>query len=86
MHATGGYSLVRAHTPPVVDRRYLELVGRSRVIQVLTAGRKNQPVIEDQGHGVFTRKLLDGLAGHADENQDGLITLAELAAWIKTAS
>ncbi|MBI2372119.1 MAG: SUMF1/EgtB/PvdO family nonheme iron enzyme [Deltaproteobacteria bacterium] len=78
----GGYSLVRAQAPPVVDRRYLELVGQSRAIQVLTAGRKDQPVIEEQGHGVFTRKLLDGLAGHADGNGDGLVTVSELAAWM----
>lgn len=78
----GGLSLLRAQAPSVVDRRYLELVGRSRVMQVLTAGRRDEPVIEDRGHGVFTRALLDGLEGHADENRDGLITLSELGAWM----
>lgn len=78
----GGFSLLRAQAPPVTDRRYLELVGRSRVMQVLTAGRKDEPVIEERGHGVFTRKLIDGLEGHADENRDGLITLSELGAWM----
>ena len=78
----GGYSLVRAQTSPMLDRRYLELLAQSRVIQVLTAGRKNQPVLEEQGHGVFTRKLLDGLLGHADSNRDGIITGTELAAWM----
>jgi branched-chain amino acid transport system substrate-binding protein len=78
----GGFSLVRSQAPALIDSRYLELVGRSRVIQVLTAGRKDQPVIEEQGHGVFTRKFLEGLVGHADENRDGLITFAELGAWL----
>lgn len=78
----GGYSLVRSQAPPIADRRYLDLVLRSRAIQVLTAGRRDQPVIEEQGHGVFTRTLLNGLAGHADENGDGLITAAELGAWM----
>jgi formylglycine-generating enzyme required for sulfatase activity len=78
----GGYSLVRAQAPPVVDARYLELLTRSRGLQVLTAGKKDQPVIEDLGHGVFTRKLLDGLTGHADTNGDGLITGSELGAWM----
>ena len=55
---------------------------QSRVIQVLTAGRKNQPMLEEQGHGVFTRKFLDGLLGHADSNRDGIITGTELAAWM----
>lgn len=78
----GGYSLVRAQAPPSADQRYLELVLKSRTIQVLTAGRRDQPVIEDQGHGVFTRALLRGLEGHADGNGDGLITATELAAWM----
>jgi formylglycine-generating enzyme len=78
----GGYSLVRAQAPPVLDRRYLELLAQSRVIQVITAGRKNQPVLEEQGHGGFTRKLLDGLLGHADSNRDSVITGTELAAWM----
>src|SRR5262249_10857473 len=55
---------------------------QSRVMQVLTAGQKNEPVLEEDGHGVFTRKLLDGLRGFADVNGDGLITGPELAAWM----
>jgi hypothetical protein len=78
----GGYSLVRAVTPPALDRRYLELIAQSRVIQVMTAGKRDQPVVEELGHGVFTRKLLEGLAGHADENRDGMVTVGELAAWM----
>jgi formylglycine-generating enzyme required for sulfatase activity len=78
----GGYSLIRSQAPSAVDRQYLELITKSRAVQVMTAGKKDQPVIEDQGHGVFTRKLLDGLAGHADTNRDGLITLSELGAWL----
>jgi hypothetical protein len=78
----GGYSLMRATAPPALDRRYLELIAQSRVIQVMTAGKRDQPVVEELGHGVFTRKLLDGLAGHADENRDGIVTVGELAAWM----
>ena len=78
----GGYSLVRAQAPTVFDQRYLDLLAKTRGVQVLTAGKKGQPVVEEQGHGVFTQKLLEGLAGLADTNRDGLITLAELAAWL----
>lgn len=78
----GGYSLVRSPSPPALDRRYLELIGKSRVIHVMTAGKKDEAVVEDRGHGVFTRTLLDGLAGHADENRDGLVTVSELGAWM----
>ena len=73
---------MRATAPPALDRRYLELIAQSRVIQVMTAGKRDQPVVEELGHGVFTRKLLDGLAGHADENRDGIVTVGELAAWM----
>ena len=52
------------------------------MIQVLTAGTKNQVVAEERNHGVFTRKLLEGLQGHADGNSDGIITFGELAAWM----
>jgi hypothetical protein len=78
----GGYSLVRAQAPPVVAPGYLELLARSRVIQVLTAGTKNQLVTEERDHGVFTRKLLEGLQGYADTNGDSIITGQELAAWM----
>lgn len=77
-----GFSLVRAQPPTTVDQRYLDLITRSRAIQILTAGRRDQPVIEDQGHGVFTRTLLAGLAGHADQDGDALVTAAELGAWM----
>jgi hypothetical protein len=77
-----GYSLVRAVTAPTPTERYLQLVTQSRAIQVMTAGRRDQPVIEDGGHGVFTRALLRGLEGHADLNGDGLVMASELGAWM----
>ena len=52
------------------------------VVQVLTAGRKGQKVIEEGGHGLFTRRLLDGLRGLADRDQRGFITVTQLAAWL----
>jgi len=47
----GGYSLVRAVAPPVLDRRYLELLAQSRVMQTMTAGRRDRPVVEEMGTG-----------------------------------
>jgi hypothetical protein len=52
------------------------------VVQVLTAGRKGQKAIEDGGHGLFTRRLLEGLSGFADRDQRGFITVTQLAAWL----
>ena len=37
------------------------------------------------GHGIFTKAVLDGLAGKADGNRDGKITVNEVVAYINEA-
>jgi hypothetical protein len=59
---------------------------RERGRQVITAGGKDEQVIEkpEWGHSAFTRNLLKGLGdGFADENDDGIITGDELGGFIK---
>jgi peptidoglycan/xylan/chitin deacetylase (PgdA/CDA1 family)/uncharacterized caspase-like protein len=55
--------------------------------QMLTAGGADQLVADGgpNGHSVFTWTLLQGLAGKADLNGDGLITATELAAYVAPA-
>ena len=55
--------------------------------QMLTAGGTDQLVADGgpNGHSVFTWTLLQGLAGKADLNGDGLITATELAAYVAPA-
>ena len=55
--------------------------------QMLTAGGADQLVSDGgpNGHSVFTWTLLQGLAGKADLNGDGLITATELAAYVAPA-
>lgn len=55
--------------------------------QMLTAGGADQMVADGgpNGHSVFTWALLQGLAGKADLNGDGLITATELAAYVAPA-
>ena len=55
--------------------------------QMLTAGGTDQLVADGgpNGHSVFTWALLQGLAGKADLNGDGLITATELAAYVAPA-
>jgi hypothetical protein len=50
--------------------------------QVLTAGAEGEKVAEAGGHGLFTKALLNGLAGSADLNRDGRITASELYQYI----
>ncbi len=57
---------------------------RGRVRQILTAGERDQPVLEEGGHGLFTRRLLEGLEGEADVSpRDGILTADELAAFVQ---
>ncbi|MES2257188.1 MAG: polysaccharide deacetylase family protein [Pseudomonadota bacterium] len=55
--------------------------------QMLTAGGGDQLVADGgpNGHSVFTWTLLQGLAGKADLNGDGMITATELAAYVAPA-
>ena len=55
---------------------------QTRVRQVLTAGSEGEEVVEVEGHGLFTRVLLEGLDGHADLNGDGHITVNELSQFV----
>ena len=55
--------------------------------QMLTAGGADQMVADGgpNGHSVFTWAVLQGLAGKADLNGDGVITATELAAYVAPA-
>jgi uncharacterized caspase-like protein len=56
----------------------MRLVPREKTRQVLTAGSEGEQVVELGGHGLFTKSLLEGLAGAADRVNKGYITATEL--------
>lgn len=71
-----GGNVVLPHHP-----RYLDEVSRRRARQILTAGGKDQKVMDGGplGHSVFTGYLLQALQeGHGDTNGDGYVTFFEL--------
>ncbi len=78
-----GFAITRAASPTDNSKEYLAAALRETVVQVITAGRKGQESIEDGGHGLFTRRFLDGLRGLADTEARGFISAAQLAAWIE---
>lgn len=78
-----GFAVTRDIAPRGITDEYLAAALREPVIQVLTAGRKGERAIEEGGHGLFTRRLLDGLRGLADSEGRGIITAAQLAAWLE---
>jgi uncharacterized caspase-like protein len=64
---------------------FLKALARDRVRQVLTAGGKGQPVLDGglENHSVFTGRLLQGLQGEADFNDDGFITAEEISFFVR---
>jgi len=79
-----GFAITRDVPPAKVDSLYLESVTKEPAVQIITAGRKGEPVLEEEGHGLFTRRLLQGLTGLADTDQNGVITGQELATWLES--
>jgi uncharacterized caspase-like protein len=79
-----GFAITRDVPSAKVDALYLEAMTREPAVQIITAGRKGEPVLEEQGHGLFTRRLIQGIMGLADADQIGVITALELATWVES--
>jgi len=86
-----GFDIGKEHRPdPNLSGFYREFLGKeedddvSRVLFMANNGLK--PSISAGEHGTFTKALLDGLGGKADSfgyEPDGLITVEELAKYIR---
>jgi uncharacterized caspase-like protein len=63
-----------------VDDVFLERLGRAKGRAIITASRPSEVSLElaELGHGIFTYYLTRGLAGDADLNRDGVVSLQEL--------
>ncbi len=71
-------------TPKPYRAETVSRLTRGRLRQVLTAGDRDQRAWEEAGHGLFTRRLLEGLDGEADVSpRDGVLTAMELAAYVQ---
>ncbi len=53
-------------------------------LAILCAANNIQEAIEDNGHGLFTQALTQGLAGEADFDKDGVVELYELLPFVKS--
>lgn len=68
---------------------YLDQITKRKAKQILTAGGKNQQVIDGGpgGHSIFTGHLLKALEeGLGDRNGDGYITFSELTSYLVPAA
>ena len=84
----GGLAAVSRRSLDRVTKGFLKKITKARARQILTAGSKDEQVIEkpEWGHSAFTYKLLDGLERElADLDDDGFITASELGIYIKSS-
>lgn len=65
------------------ENDYIKKIASFRAVQMITAGGMNEQVIEQEGHGIFTKHLLKALKGPADFDNDGYITGSELGTYLR---
>lgn len=78
-----GFALTRDIVPGPVADDVLTTALREPVVQVITAGRKGERALEEGGHGLFTRRVLDGLRVLPGAGPRGLLTASRLATWVE---
>ncbi len=83
--ASGGRTLSSA-TRATLSDSFLDRLSAGRGRVIMTASGPGELAREDKklggGHGVFTYYLLEGLAGAADSDRDGLITTGEVYEYV----
>ena len=66
------------------EKTAIDRLTRATGHATLAAASDSQSAMEGyEGHGVFTYVLLEGLKGEADSNDDGFVTLLELASYVE---
>src|SRR5438552_1647349 len=67
-----------------VDELFLDRLGRAKGRAIITASRPSEVSLElaELGHGIVTYYLTRGLAGDADLNRDGIVSLQELYEYV----
>ena len=63
---------------------YLEKITSARARQIITAGGAGEQVFEQEGHGLFTKRLLEAFDRGADLNSDGALTAFELGNYLRS--
>jgi hypothetical protein len=70
----------------MVSKCFLELATAKKGLAIFTASEAGELSQESKnwggGHGVFTHFLINGLNGKADENNDKVVTLGEVTAFV----
>jgi tetratricopeptide (TPR) repeat protein len=77
-----GWEVTRAQQLSLEGRVAQEEETEKRAIQVLTAGAKGESLQQQNGQGLFTAALIEGLQGAADDNKNGWLLASELGAYV----
>jgi uncharacterized caspase-like protein len=82
---SGGRSVIAKGTRPMLITVNDPVVTKNNMV-VFTAAGGNQisSAYREKRHGLFTYYYLKGLQGEADKNQDGVVDVEELDAYLKT--
>ncbi len=81
----GGLSAVASRALPKETELYLEQVTSAEAIQIITAGTKDQQVVESSnwGHSAFAKAILDGFKTKlVDRDNNGVVTSDELYSYL----
>ncbi len=66
----------------MAEKTAIDRLSRATGQATIAASSDSQSAMEGyEGHGIFTYVILEGLAGKADSNKDGFISLSELSAY-----
>jgi hypothetical protein len=82
--ASGGRTISLSGIRANISDAFLDRIAGGRGTVIMTASGANEVSAEDEKlqHGVFTFYLLEGLAGAADADKDGLITVDEIYQYV----
>ncbi|MGD2184849.1 MAG: caspase family protein, partial [Desulfobacterales bacterium] len=84
--ASGGRTISLSGVRANISDAFLDRIAAGRGTVIITASGANEVSAEDENlqHGVFTYYLLEGLAGPADADKDGLVTVDEAYLYVST--
>ncbi|HAL56768.1 MAG TPA: hypothetical protein DCP63_09900 [Bacteroidetes bacterium] len=83
----GGLSAVTSRSLSRQTEAYLQKVTSAEAVQIITAGTKDEQVVESPtwGHSAFTKAILDGFATRlADSDNNNVVTADELYSYLQS--
>jgi hypothetical protein len=83
----GGLSAVTSRSLPKESERYLQTVTSAEAVQIITAGKKDEQVVESSlwGHSAFAKAIIDGFQTRlVDQDGNSVVTTDELYSYLQS--